>query len=355
MDHLSRETRHFDLSRAPQMTEAFRQSIDPLFAMDANDIEPTLDLGLEAYNAGVMLIGRTHMRGARFDYQRDRAKIASSGLETIMLQIITKGSDVRLHDGEAYRTSPGDICIDDLTRPFATQAQDCENISIVLPRAALGLDTLQLDRIHGLTLNRHSLAAQLVHTQARAILDQFCAGNAYAASAQEVASAARATALMIGGLTEPLVNAREAGPAGEAIEVAMLYRVQRHIQAQLTRPDLTPEGIARAMGLSRASLYRLFAPLGGVSAYIRRQRLGRVFADLRNPRQHNRSIAEIAYGWGFVDWSSFSRAFKAAFDMTPSEARGLEGPNPAPPVDNPMLLLPQWLRALEDCDMRQMA
>ena len=347
MQHRSRETPHFDVARAPEVFETYAQSIDPVFSMRTHAPDGPPDVGLSAYNAGVMVIGRAHMRGATFDYQRDRAKIARSGLDAVMIQIITQGEDVRLHGDEAYRTRPGDICIDDLTRPFATRTQECENISIILPRTALGLDSLQLDRIHGLTLTANSLAAQLVQAQASAILDRFAASPA-----DEVATAARATALMIGGLAEPLVNRRE---ADEAIAVAMLHRVQRHIQAHLARPDLSPEGIARAVGLSRASLYRIFAPLGGVSAYIRRQRLGRVFADLRHPRLHSKSIAEIAYGWGFSDWSSFSRAFKAAFDMTPSEARGLEGPSLGPPPENPMVVLPQWLREIDDSDIRLIA
>ncbi|HZU64176.1 MAG TPA: helix-turn-helix domain-containing protein [Novosphingobium sp.] len=338
MNATSRETPHFDVARAAQVAEAYAGSIDPIFSLGTQPLDgPGADVGLDAYHAGAMLIGRAHMHGARFDYARDRAKIARTGLDMILVQIITAGSDVRFHGDEVQVTRPGDICIDDLTRPFATRATDCENINIILPRAALGLDALQLDRIHGLSFAADSLAARLVSAQANALLDRFDS-----CSPGEAAAAARATGLMIGGLAAPLANQRE---AEEAISVAVLHRVQRYIQAHLARPDLTPDGIARAVGLSRASLYRIFSPIGGVREYIRQQRLGRVFADLRNPRLRARSIAEMAYGWGFADWSSFSRAFKAQFAVTPSEVRGLAGV--LAPADSAGIVLPQWLREME--------
>lgn len=339
---------YFDVSEAAQVAEAYMDSIDPIFTVRAREIGPQgLDLGLEAYHAGAMLIGRAHMRGAHYEYQRDRTKIAQTGLDMIMVQIITGGDDIRFHGEEALETRPGDVCIDDLTRPFATRTCDCDNISIVLPRATLGLDALQLDRIHGLTFKRESLAASLISVQATALLGQFdrC-------SPEEAAAAAHATGLMIGGLAEPMANRSE---ADEAIAVAVLQRVQRYIQANLARADLTPGGVARAVGMSRATLYRIFAPFGGVQGYIRQQRLLRVMADLRNTRLRAKSIAEIAYGWGFNDWSAFSRAFKLAFDMTPSSARATVGLLRSAQAGAQQLLLPHWLRQMEEGDIRMAA
>jgi AraC-like DNA-binding protein len=39
-------------------------------------------------------------------------------------------------------------------------------------------------------------------------------------------------------------------------------------------------------------------------------------------RLADRSIASIAFGWGFGDLSGFNRAFRAAFGATPREVRG---------------------------------
>ena len=86
--------------------------------------------------------------------------------------------------------------------------------------------------------------------------------------------------------------------------------------------DLDAERLCRQFGVSRASLYRLFAPLGGVSEHIRNRRLRKVFDALSDPAQPL-AMAQVAERYGFTVWSSFSRAFKGRFGMTPGEARGL--------------------------------
>ena len=47
------------------------------------------------------------------------------------------------------------------------------------------------------------------------------------------------------------------------------------VTIRLTSPDLDTKMISESFGLSRASLSRLFGPLGGVAGYVRRCRLDR--------------------------------------------------------------------------------
>jgi AraC-like DNA-binding protein len=44
-------------------------------------------------------------------------------------------------------------------------------------------------------------------------------------------------------------------------------------------------------------------------------------ADLCDPALRNRTISDIAFSWGFVDASHFSRAFKARFGCTARDVR----------------------------------
>jgi AraC-like DNA-binding protein len=67
-------------------------------------------------------------------------------------------------------------------------------------------------------------------------------------------------------------------------------------------------------------LYRIFEPLGGVSTYIRQQRLLKT-RDALADSSDRRSISRIAEEWGFVDPSAYSRAFRHEFGISPSEAR----------------------------------
>ena len=98
-------------------------------------------------------------------------------------------------------------------------------------------------------------------------------------------------------------------------------RVQTFIKERLSLPDLEPSFVAENVGMSRAQLYRLFAPIGGVAEYIREQRLRRCLADLLSAKHAQRQIADIGYRWGFTDPIGFAKAFKQRFGRTPSEAR----------------------------------
>ncbi|MET3723776.1 hypothetical protein [Sphingomonas trueperi] len=281
---------YFNVSNAPPELrfDAYAASVDPIFDTRREAVSGDFSVGLDGFNAGPVLIGRSRMWGAGFRYDRNIRKVAQTGVEAVLVQIITRGSDVRLHDGEGTVTRPGDICVADMTRPFATRTDGCENISMVVHHGALGLDEPRLDGLHGLVLRRETLAAQLLGEHARMLVERLPQ-----AGAEDAMAVARATGLMMGGLIAPVVQ--ESGPRA-SVAVAALFRIKRFIRANLAHPDLGPDMVARAMGMSRASLYRAFTPLGSVGDFIRRQRLERVLSDLGDAAQRGKSIAEIAYG-----------------------------------------------------------
>jgi AraC-like DNA-binding protein len=113
---------------------------------------------------------------------------------------------------------------------------------------------------------------------------------------------------------------RQAGLSGNgraAVRAAVYGQVRRHVEANLHDPDLSPETVLATLHLSRASVYRLFEHEGGLAAYIRSRRL-RMAADelVRFPHME---VKDIAFGLGFNDASSFTRAFRRAFDIAPRE------------------------------------
>lgn len=101
-----------------------------------------------------------------------------------------------------------------------------------------------------------------------------------------------------------------------------LLRIQAYIEDHLADPALDPEAIARHHRISRRHLYRLFEEAGdSVADFIRRQRLARCRAMLGNDAHARRTISEIAFACGFNDATTFGRAFRAAFGMTPRDYR----------------------------------
>lgn len=111
-------------------------------------------------------------------------------------------------------------------------------------------------------------------------------------------------------------------PHAQAIRDAKLDQVRRYIRRYLSSPSLDPQMVAQGLGISPRQLHLLFKPTGETfSQYVRRLRLEECRATLQNPMVSNRSIADIAFSWGFASLPTFYRAFHAAYGMAPGDLR----------------------------------
>lgn len=72
--------------------------------------------------------------------------------------------------------------------------------------------------------------------------------------------------------------------------------------------------------MSRSQLYRLLEGEGGVAHYIQRRRLSESFSMLCDA-SNSLPIGKVAELLCFADGSSFSRAFRREFGMSPSDVR----------------------------------
>lgn len=97
------------------------------------------------------------------------------------------------------------------------------------------------------------------------------------------------------------------------------------IEAHLCEAELDTQRIAARVGVSARYVQLLFAGMATTpSAYIQRRRLERAAARL--DREGNEStITGIAFDVGFNDLSSFCRAFRRRFGMSPSDYRAARG------------------------------
>jgi AraC family transcriptional regulator of arabinose operon len=84
--------------------------------------------------------------------------------------------------------------------------------------------------------------------------------------------------------------------------------------------SLSVEVVAKTVGLSVPHFYTVFKSVMGMPpfAYQRRRRLDRARILLTSS---NRQVSEVAYTVGFCDPYHFSKQFKEAFGMSPSEYR----------------------------------
>lgn len=98
-----------------------------------------------------------------------------------------------------------------------------------------------------------------------------------------------------------------------------LARSLDYLESHYGEP-VSPASLARLAGLPLARFARLIRRIYGVtpSQLIAQTRLG---AASRLLRETDRSVAEIAHSCGFYDHSAFTRAFRSAIGVTPTQFR----------------------------------
>lgn len=101
----------------------------------------------------------------------------------------------------------------------------------------------------------------------------------------------------------------------------LMTHIQTWIHTQLWNQDLCASSIMDYFFISRAALYQLFKPWGGVRAYIQSSRLIRARKELESAANELMTISALAIKLGFTSTSSFTRAFQRYWRQTPSSIR----------------------------------
>lgn len=102
------------------------------------------------------------------------------------------------------------------------------------------------------------------------------------------------------------------------LDEQFLERVQEVLELKLTESDFNVQEFSDAVGMSRMQLHRKLKALTGLSAseFVRSQRL-KLAASLLIKSDAN--VSQIGYEVGFNDPSYFTKCFKEAYGVSPSE------------------------------------
>ena len=209
--------------------------------------------------------------------------------------------------------SPGafDLTFRSLAKPYQGRGQDCEVLTIYLPRDEGAADARDFERAHDTAIS----------PEMGALLADFMSGLAVqlpklpAGDRQRLAPAIRA---LITACVAPSTD--RALSAESSLSSLLIARARKVVVANMASPDFCPEQLCRLLAVSRSKLYRLFESTGGIARFINRQRLCEAHRRLADPNERA-SIHVIGSDVGFIDHSTFSRAFRREFGYSPSEAR----------------------------------
>lgn len=311
------ESTHFSTQELPVSDRyaLWRDSISTLFDVKADpravsdNFSATIDSVL--LNDQVMF-ARCQTKGQHFE--RSPLKTATDGLDYYLVQTHLSGCQ-GVRRGSKERTAEvGDLMVMDLADVHYTDASDFTNLTLIIPRYLLAPMLSSPDSQEGRVLKADCPLAMMA-VQHMIVLEKISPQMTKSEAAHCIQPTLTLLASALNGTPE-----RVEGGAS-SVARATLIRAQTEIEARLGQGDLAVTDVCAVVGLSRASLYRLFQPFGGLKAYIQERRLRRCAQDLINPSCADRKIYDIAYSWGFNSESHFSRAFKARFGVTPREAR----------------------------------
>ena len=219
-------------------------------------------------------------------------------------------------DDRTARVGPGDMVFYDSGRPVEiVSGEGYRSLCFRFPTDGLGahrtageLTATTLDAAHGLAPAVAGLLTGLHEGLERSVGD--------AGSAPLLAGARHATELARALFDDEL--GRRGLLATPDPHAELRARIDRHIDAHLADPTLSPRAVAAALFVSPRHLHALFAEDGRtVAGTIRERRLERCLADLADPGQGTTPVSAIASRWGFANATRFGQLVKAATGRTP--------------------------------------
>lgn len=262
-------------------------------------------------------------------------RVGADGFDHIVLHHVLSGTLLGQSRSEFGPAGPGDIVFLDTRLGHRTEAHDLHMITVSIARdlvlAALG----SLGALHG-------LVARLPETAMLSDFLQSLVRNAPTLDNRHDGAFARA-------LIELLPTAL-GGPRNLAIKARRQDHLRREaveqlIDREIADPNLTGSAIAERVGVSRATLYRLYERSGGIARHVRRRRVDAVRRALEVSAEVD--LGELAQTYGLGDAQALIRAFKADQGIDPTAYRASVRHHRGNPVETGTRRWNGWMHELD--------
>jgi AraC-like DNA-binding protein len=279
------------------------------------------DIGLNATQTNYTLprLGIADIRGNEHSVERGPALTRQFPKHSVFACCLVEGKGYFVQSGQCIAVSAGETIVYDTHKPYVFGFMStARQLLIDLPTdrfascAGGGSGHLPL-LLPALTGVESMLGATL-----RATILQFLA--------EPSGCTAPAFEERVQALLGSMLRCRLHGASHSVSSMSYVLTIKQHIANHLGDARLTPDSIAKAVGVSVRHMNRMLAADDtSLSAYIWSQRIGKARADLIDPRLRHCSTGDIAFRWGFSSQSHFSRVIHRRFGVTPTELRRERG------------------------------
>ncbi len=329
---------------ARQCFDAWRETVRPFF-----DIEPLAGTESGKERARIWLVDKLSFTSVAYSPQSfDHRSVHAKNANHLSFQIYKRGRSRGVHADVPFEMAPGAVHIFDHSREsLSITDSDTGEVAVAgaqIPYEAVGYDP-----------GRHPARVSFPCTSPAGRFLR----KAYIAVADELPTLRQDEAPGLaegfcGMLRSFIVPQPLQDPRQKTLREERRAEMRSYLDRRLADPDIGTEDLCREFGVSRASVYRAFADVGGVARYITNRRLDRAYHQLLSRPPSRGAVKEVGSRWGFVEIGHFSRLFSHRFGMSPSVALSAGPTGTTPDAHEPpagiggpgLTIMADWLRGI---------
>jgi AraC-like DNA-binding protein len=285
-----------------------RESFMPVVARTCPDFRGRMEL---QEMGGAMTVSRAYWGGPYRILRTDRMAATTSAEDLVTFCVHVAGrSQVRQHDRWAELAAGVGVLYEARSAWELLSCVENRSLTMHFSRELLPLRTVEITEGCARGMDPAAPAMRMVSGYLDRLFDVVDE-----LTAQQRVDAGRAAIDLIAMALRDITPA-VAGADGSREVLLEMMRV--HVREHLSDPRLRVEELARRHHVSVRYVYTLFERIGTTpGAYLREQRLLAARAMLSDPRYARLGMLNIAAAVGFADLSTFERAFRRHYGMTP--------------------------------------
>jgi AraC-like DNA-binding protein len=254
-----------------------------------------------------------HQKSSGVSHTRSTRHARREGPERVVFVLHDGGPGSYVHEGQAYPLRRGALYVTDLNSRYSyTRPGEGTARIIQVERSALDLTMEQVQHAAG------QLQASPFYNLLRSHIAGLCAA-APDLAADDRASLAPITTHLAATLLRTAVPAEDSLQR-EAAHGYLIDRAVMYMRLNFSRPGLSAEDIARELGVSVRHLFQQWS--------TQPRSLAETLLDIRLSAgcsmlaaRPQMPVSAIAYHCGFADASHFSRRFRLAYGVSPTQHR----------------------------------